>query len=973
MGRIIATACAWALMLLAIPAALAKDAPPVAPGITDTAARALIAAAEDIDMEQDPAGARAAWQAAYDAAQGLSDVDAPDRAAILNQLGSAIFYAGGREEALGYFSEAADLFAAAGPDHNEALEQALGNVASILATLGRLEEAETTQRQVLEIRRTLYPEEHPQIARSYFELGSVLNARGELDEAIALVGQSLTIRRAVLEEGHPHIAMTQVSLAAILIRAHRYGDAAELSREAAEQLEATLPPGHPFIGFAQSSYAGALNAWGRYEAAEPLLRRILQDRRASLGDAHPQVADTLNNLGVALFAQGRAAEARPLFLAARDIYRTAAGDSSVEAARMQMNAADTAFATGDRDAARTEWLETLAIFEASGTTGPDRLRVLTELAALETLMGDPAEGNRYLGDARILAASYLPEGHERRLELAIDEAWISAVSGNAARFVAPEVDDAVTALAADLSLVDVDSARDMARSRQRAFRRALDVAMAATDHDAAFRYMQLVHTTGLALAAEATALRARSEGADAANLIRAQQDGWRALRLAEENYIRVRSAAGTPDPQALASSREAYDTARASLEQIAGAGTPSRATAPVSLRDVREALQADENLIVFAFTPGGGVALRITPDAVHMDRLAIDADSALQAVTAVRAALEAGPSAGLSLPFPAGEAHRLYAGVFTPRLTEGLEPDTRLLIMADGPYRSLPFSVLLTSEYTAPMTGDGALRGAPWLIRRHAISTLPAISSLITRQSAATARDPYLIGFGAPVFSGDAQDEPVTLAALVRSGDGAGTRALSSLAPLPGARAELEELAAIFGEARSDIRLGLWATEAAVKSADLSRASVLVFATHGLLTGELETVFEPALAFTPPGIPGPMDDGLLTASEIARLQLDADWVVLSACNTFAADGTARSPDRLAQAFLYAGARSLLVSHWTVRDDAAASITAQTARRALAGETRAAAFRNAVLDLMADETIPGSAHPGVWGPFALIGQ
>lgn len=968
-------ALALVLAVLAAPVAAGEDpAPLLAPSVTDPAARALISAAEAVDMEQDPSGARAAWEAAYAASQAQDGVAGTDRAAIINQLGSAIFYAGGREEALGYFEEAASLFADAGEAFLEPLEQALGNVASILGTLGRLEEAERVQRQVLEIRRQLYPEEHPQMARSYFELGSVLNARGELDDAIALVERSLEIRRAVLEEGHPHIAMTQVSLAAILTRAYRHADAAELSRSAAQQLEANLPPGHPFIGFARSSYAGALNAWGRYEAAEPLLRRVLEDRRASLGEAHPQVADTLNNLGVALYAQGREAEARPLFLAARDIYRNAAGATSVEAARMQMNAADAAMAVGDYDTARAEWLDTLAVFDAAGTTGPDRVRALAELAALEALTGNPLAGRQHLGQASLLAASYLPEGHARRHELTIDEAWIGAVNGTAMRAVPSEVDEAVMALAAELSLVDVDAARDMARSRQRAFRRALDVAMAATDREAAFRYMQLVHTTGLALAAEATALRARAGGVDAASLIRARQDGWRALRMAEESYVRLRASSASPDRDALAGARQAYEQARASLAMTAGAGEAGTGAALVSLDDVRAGLSPHESIVAFAFTEGGGVVLRIDAGGTGMDRLAISRDEAQSAVTALRASLEAGPSAGLARPFPAVQAHALYAGVFTPRLEPSPESTASLFILADGPYRSVPFEVLLTTGYTAPMDNDEALRSAPWLIRQHAVTTLASLSGFAARQSTRPSGDPFLTGFGAPAFDGEPGGGDITLAAVMRSASGAGIqRTLASLSPLPGARAELEELAAIFGPEHADIRLGVWATETAVKTADLSRTSVLVFATHGLLSGELETVFEPALAFTPPAEPGEFDDGLLTASEIARLNLAADWVVLSACNTFAADGTARAPDRLAQAFLYAGAKSLLVSHWAVRDDAAAAITAGTARRALSGESRADAFRNAVLALMDDEAVTGGAHPGIWGPFALIGH
>lgn len=974
MYRIVFAAFVLALALLQTPSSQAQDTEtPLAPSISDIEVRALIAAAQDIDMEQAPAAAQAGWQAAYDAAQELDGVVETDRAALLNQLGSAIFYAGGREEALASFQEASDIFEQAGPDHLEALEQSLGNVATILGALGRLDDAEAAHRRVLDIRRELYPENHVQMARSYFELGVILNARGDIDGAIALVERSLEIRAAVLEDGHPHIAMTQVSLAAILIRAYRHEDAAGLTRSAAEQLEANLPPGHPFIGFARSSYAGALNAWGRYEAAEPLLRTTLSARRESLGDAHPQVADTLNNLGSALYGQGRASEARPLFLAARDIYRNAAGDASVEAARVQMNAADAALAEGDFETARAEWLEALNVLETAGTTGPDRLRVLTELASVEALSGNTQQGFHHLGEARVLAASYLPDGHERRHELAIDEAWISAISGDAMRFVPPEIDAAVAALASDLRLVDVDEARDMARRRGRAFRRALDVAFAASDTDAALRYMQHVHATGLALAAEANALRARAQGLDAASLIRARQDGWRALRRAEDNYVRVRSAGTEPDPQALAEARNAYSQARSVLEAIPGAEDPANTASTVSADALQAALTPGQSVIAFAFTEGGGVALGITHDRVIMDRLAISQEGAQANVTALRSSLEAGLAASAIQSFPAAAARALYAGVFTPRLTGGLETEEQLLVLADGPYRSIPFPVLLTAEYTTPMSGDAAFRGAPWLIRNHAVATLASFADLTGRPAHRVPREPYLIGFGAPVFDGEAQADTITLAAVSRNAGADGMRALSSLAPLPGARAELQELAGVFGPQRADIRLGLWATETAVKSADLARASMLVFATHGLLSGELETVFEPALAFTPPDEPDGLDDGLLTASEIAALQLDADWVVLSACNTFASDGTARAPDRLAQAFLYAGARSLLVSHWAVRDDAAASITAETARRALAGETRADAFRHAILALMDDETVPGSAHPGVWGPFALIGQ
>ena len=113
---------------------------------------------------------------------------------------------------------------------------------------------------------------------------------------------------------------------------------------------------------------------------------------------------------------------------------------------------------------------------------------------------------------------------------------------------------------------------------------------------------------------------------------------------------------------------------------------------------------------------------------------------------------------------------------------------------------------------------------------------------------------------------------------------------------------------------------------------------------------------------------------MLTAGEIADLGISANFVVLSACNT-AAGTTQAAPayTGLAHAFLYAGAKSLLLSHWQVRDDAAARLSVATVRGNARGKSRAEALRSAILDLIHDEDVPGSAHPAIWAPFILVSR
>ena len=157
----------------------------------------------------------------------------------------------------------------------------------------------------------------------------------------------------------------------------------------------------------------------------------------------------------------------------------------------------------------------------------------------------------------------------------------------------------------------------------------------------------------------------------------------------------------------------------------------------------------------------------------------------------------------------------------------------------------------------------------------------------------------------------------------------------------------------------------------------LDHYKIIEFATHGLMSGELKGLAEPALVLTPPSQATLDDDGLLTASKIATLKLNADWVVLSACNTAAGDGTpdAGGLSGLAKAFFYAGARSLLVSHWPVQSDAAVKLTTGAFAELTKDPTigRAEALRRSMMAMLDPANSPKFAHPLYWAPFVLAGE
>ena len=170
------------------------------------------------------------------------------------------------------------------------------------------------------------------------------------------------------------------------------------------------------------------------------------------------------------------------------------------------------------------------------------------------------------------------------------------------------------------------------------------------------------------------------------------------------------------------------------------------------------------------------------------------------------------------------------------------------------------------------------------------------------------------------------------------------------------------------------------ATETAVKQAKLDQYRIIYFATHGLVSGDLEgfakSKAEPALALTIPDNPNDFDDGLLSTSEIAQLKLDADWVVLSACNTAAEEKPgAEALSGLARAFFYAGARSLVVSHWSVNDQATAQLMIEMFQGASRNPnlSHAEALQQSILRFIESAKSDNEAHPRFWAPFVVVGE
>ena len=485
-------------------------------------------------------------------------------------------------------------------------------------------------------------------------------------------------------------------------------------------------------------------------------------------------------------------------------------------------------------------------------------------------------------------------------------------------------------------------------------------------------------------------------GTDAlAQAVRERQDLAELWRAKDKALVDALGAADAPARANATTLRKELETLTAKLDALdkalaqrfpayADLASPK----PLSIAETRKLLRPEEALIEILTDESATFVFVVTKEGDDWSRSELGAAKLGEAVKHLRLALDphgepaapqaraapgpdrnaetpddGAPAARGTLAFDRAAALKLYEALLKP-LEPGFKGKKRLLIVADGALSALPFSVLVTEPPAGSDDDAQASRDTAWLAKSYALTTLPAVSSLRALrlfQKRAQASEPFR-GFGAPSLKG----------AL---GADAGT--VASLQPLPETEGELRALALALDAPASTILTGDRATVTAIRSADLSKTRVIAFATHGLMRGDLAGLGEPALVFTPPATPTAGDTGLLGASDAALLNLSADWVVLSACNTAASDGSVDGDglSGLARAFFYAGASTLLVSHWPVNDQAAARLTtgAFAALKSAPDIGRAEAFRRSMLALMGDASNPLFAHPRAWAPFVVVGE
>lgn len=855
------------------------------------------------------------------------------------------------------------------------------HIGSELGTLGKLDEAQDYTGRALALAGKLGGRRSPEYAEALYGMALLDYRRGAQGAAIPRIAEALTIARAhalATGENLDSPAEYGISLSALQLNVSDGDSAILTAREAVAWAEAHLPDNHRLRVQATQQLGAILVETDQYAQAIPILRTALEKRRAILPANDPKLALSLHALAYALDDAGMRAEAGPLYDKAVAIFEN-------NPDRMQANSLSTMIgeqarmAQWEGDQTRGLALREKALAVARRySASPEDLTVLTaeyNLASALVTAGRVDAARPLLDHAQKGFLAGTGPTNKRRFTAAALSARIAVREGRKAEALA-SLGDALTPLRT--RLLDRATARrdlvTMAGESRGVFMQLARIAIDTGAPDLAFDALQMANLGDLQGAFSSLAALQDGYGADAREAIRSYlalaADGRQLRKRLDRALIAGDNAAVTDLGGEVTRSDARLREADARLAALVPGYRTLTAVEPARLADARARLRRGQALLLIGADEIGLVTQLVTHDGVVSGDAEVSGRHLAQLQQRLRASIENGLLDEGRAGFDRQAAFELFRLIFPEPVRKALRSVRELEILAPGSLSTVPFAALVTRTPEGADTDPQALRGTRWLARDLATSVMISAEPL-PRRAQTGERAATFAGIGAPLLG------PPTMlatrsASALKAGD-VSVESLARLGSLPDAERELRTMASHFA-GTSQLLVGPQATETAVKQAPLDQARVIAFATHGLVGGGLRGMVEPALVMTPPQVATPLDDGLLTASEVAQLRLDADWVILSACDTSAGDSeNAPTYSGLARAFISAGSRALLLSHWPVRDDVAGRLTLRTLEGARGKVSRAEALRRAQVELLEARDVPGGAHPATWAPFVLVGD
>jgi CHAT domain-containing protein/tetratricopeptide (TPR) repeat protein len=730
----------------------------------------------------------------------------------------------------------------------------------------------------------------------------VLNTGGKTAEALEVARKGIAESEALLKPDDARIANLYANMATLLVQQNRPTEALAMARRAFEGLEVARGGPTATSAMIRAIASTALIQGGKFDEAEPFLAQALPIMDAKMGAAHPQTL-----------------QVREIY--ARVLQRLGRGR---EAIGIQQQLLKT------RDAA-------LPRLHA------DRMTGRVNLAVIAMRIGEFKIATTAMDEGLSLRREAVPAVHPEFLAERALALHIRALDGQGGAALAKEAHGVFDGLR---QIMDLDLDAPTPNGAHAGMLYVGESLFRSGDMDGAFRAQQWTARTSVDDAVALTRINRAVAGEQASLAVLAERKDLLVQRAAILSSVDAQLR--EPDAQfdlARANQRmEAVDGKLAKASAIlTSAGVPFQRFREAGVVEVRKRIGRDDLFVMISRMTDRYMITAISRKGEWQYLTKLNSREVDVLVNKIRRSLA---GAGDLAAFDRASVDQLYGELFSPEVQAALDRSRHLLVSSNGKPAALPFALMPDRK-----------GGSGFLIDRIPVTRLPGAPQESVPTSQRQTSTGKFVGLG-----DIAQGAPAAGTASPRRG----ADALARLPALPGAAGELTEIARAVGDKSPVMLTGARATEANFRKVKLPRGGVLAFATHGLVSGEIPGLREPALLLSE----GPGDDGLLTASEIARLDLPASWVILSACNTAAGSGPdAPSLSGLAQAFILAGADRIIATHWPVRDDVASAVTAGTLRYSGKGAAPAEALRRSLGDWR--KGAGAKAHPSLWAAFELV--
>ncbi len=905
--------------------------------------------------------------------QVAKDATPDDRATAALLYAQALYEKNDSKTALAIVTAAIEQLNAAHGDDSARMGEMLRDQSIYMVAEGDIEAALVIKQRALVLVKKYKGDNSPEAGTILCSMAHAYGLLGRLGDALAAYEAGLALMSADHDAGGKYADPGGYSayLGNYAGQLRLAGDPQKSLLYSRQALEVAyqMPEGDRAVSWGMFNIASSLLDLGRFGEAEALYRQALDYTVKYGGKVTYETGSYSYNLARALVRQGKYEEGEALLLNAVDILNQVQTNSSPYMLGVVWDVlGQVAYEQGDIALAESRETQSLVILTKLGKRAEgQKANAETDLATALLARGALAEALTHVDAALVFYQREKPPYEKSRVGAEMLRALILARQDQTDQAFSEAIRtrDAMQAHFLSPAVTRGEQA-DVALNYDLSFTRLADIALTANHPEAAFEAAQLAAFTEVAATSQALAGRAAIADPKTAGLIQ-QLD---LLREKRQTLDRARSFALGKSAEEVKRLDAEIATADITLDKVASdlaTAFPKygelRAPRPLTLAAMQGSLRADQALVIPLAGDDSTLTMVVTRDGLTTDRSPLIRVAVNRDVRRIRAAIDTADH-GTTPTFDRAPAWELGHAFFSPAVQTALKGRKDLQILGAGPIMTLPFGLLILSPPQGADADPGALRDTAWLIKSYAVSVRPGLVPDAAR--APRRGEGGFAGIGAPLL--DAQTVGAPADAVATRG------AVMPLPALPQAENELKTMNRALSLPKSLLMTGALATEAQVKAASLEPYSVIAFATHGLVSGDLQALREPALVMTAPAKAVGEDDGLLTASEIAGLRLDADWVILSACNT----GSGREIggagySGLARAFLQAGARNVLVSLWPVRDDVAALLGVATVRGYAHGQSEAVALQKATLKLLYDPHVLGAYNPAIWAPFSLVTQ